>query len=474
MGMKTINKNQTNKDLFKNTGIIAIGQISTKIVNFLLLPLYTALLTTEEYGIVDLLTTYSMFIAVVIGLQMHQAIFRFLVTNRDNDERIRTITSTIVTATGAILILYTALFVLIQPIITLDFKWYLLIYVIISLSLQTASGIARGLGKNSIYAMGNFLSAFVMIVLNVILIAILRYGVMALLFSHIVGPFVGTLYIVFRTKIWKYYRIRETNKNELKTILNYAVPLVPNELSWTVIHTSDRMIISMFLSVAVNGLIAVAAKISTIYTTIFSIFNTSWTEQVVLHYKDEGGPEYVCKMFDRMVTFFASMAIGIIACIPFVFSLLINRSFGEAYGLIPWYMIAVFFNAVIGMIAAIYLIENETKQVAFSTMVAAGINVAVDLLLVKSKGMYAAPISSICGYLTVSFWRLWDINKRHCKISMSLKKVVILVIVMCMTLGAYYYGNIFIQTINLIIVALIALMLNFDFLKELASMIKKK
>ena len=137
-------------------------------------------------------------------------------------------------------------------------------------------------------------------------------------------------------------------------------------------------------------------------------------------------------------------------------------------------MIAVFFNAVIGMIAAIYLIENETKQVAFSTMVAAGINVAVDLLLVKSKGMYAAPISSICGYLTVSFWRLWDINKRHCKISMSLKKVVILVIVTCMTLGAYYYGNIFIQTINLIIVALIALMLNFDFLKELASMIKKK
>lgn len=474
MGMKTINKNQTNKDLFKNTGIIAIGQISTKIVNFLLLPLYTALLTTEEYGIVDLLTTYSMFIAVVIGLQMHQAIFRFLVTNRDNDERIRTITSTIVTATGAILILYTALFVLIQPIITLDFKWYLLIYVIISLSLQTVSGIARGLGKNSVYAMGNFLSAFVMIVLNVILIAIFRYGVVALLFSHIVGPFVGTLYIVFRTKIWKYYRIKETNKKELKTILNYAVPLVPNELSWTVIHTSDRMIISMFLSVAVNGLIAVAAKISTIYTTIFSIFNTSWTEQVVLHYKDEGGPEYVCKMFDRMVTFFASMAIGVIACIPFVFSLLINRSFGEAYGLIPWYMIAVFFNAVIGMIAAIYLIENETKQVAFSTMVAAGINIAVDLLLVKSKGMYAAPISSICGYLTVSCWRLWDINKRHCKISMSLKKVVILVIVTCMTLGAYYYGNIFIQTINLIIVALIALMLNFDFLKELASMIKKK
>ena len=57
--MKKINNSSTSKALFKNTGIIAIGQISTKIVNFLLLPLYTALLTTEEYGLVDLLTTYA-------------------------------------------------------------------------------------------------------------------------------------------------------------------------------------------------------------------------------------------------------------------------------------------------------------------------------------------------------------------------------------------------------------------------------
>ena len=56
--MGSIDLNNTNKALFKNTGIIAIGQISTKIVNFLLLPLYTALLTTQEYGLVDILSTY--------------------------------------------------------------------------------------------------------------------------------------------------------------------------------------------------------------------------------------------------------------------------------------------------------------------------------------------------------------------------------------------------------------------------------
>lgn len=472
--MKVINHNSTNKALFKNTGIIAIGQISTKIVNFLLLPLYTALLTTEEYGLVDLLTTYSSFITVVIGLQMSQAVFRFLVTCREDDEQVKRVTATVCSATLAIMIVYAMGFTLLSSVISVEYKWYLLVLVIATIFLQTTSGIARGLGMNSIYATGNFISAAIMIVLNVVLIAVMRLGVGAMLISHIIGPFVGGMYIFIRTKILKYMDFRFASKKELKTILDYAIPLVPNELSWTVIHTSDRMIISTFLSVAANGLIAVAAKISTVYTTAFSIFNTSWTEQVVLHYKDEGGPEYICDMFDKMITFFASIAIGIIACIPLVFPFLVNKSFEEAYGLIPWYMIAVFFNAVIGMVAAIYLIENETKQVALSTMVAALINVIVDLALIKYIGMYAAPISSICGYAVISFWRLWDINRRHCRIVMSLKKIVVLLVMLCIALFAYYSGVLLINVLGVILVAFIAFTLNYAFLKSFVQMFIKK
>lgn len=49
------------------------------------------------------------------------------------------------------------------------------------------------------------------------------------------------------------------------------MPLVPNELSWSVIHSSDRWIVSAVLTVAANGLIAVASKFSLMYTTFFSI-----------------------------------------------------------------------------------------------------------------------------------------------------------------------------------------------------------
>lgn len=108
--MSGINTTETNKALFTNTGIIAIGQISTKLINFFLLPLYTSLLTTEEYGLVDLLTTYTAFISVIVGLQMSQAVFRFLVTSRNNEKRIEEISSTIVAATFSVILVYTILF----------------------------------------------------------------------------------------------------------------------------------------------------------------------------------------------------------------------------------------------------------------------------------------------------------------------------------------------------------------------------
>ena len=82
--MDSINRGDISKVLFKNTGIIAVGQISTKIINFFLLPLYTALLSKEEYGTIDLLSTYSSFLTVIVGVQLNQAAFRFLVTNRED------------------------------------------------------------------------------------------------------------------------------------------------------------------------------------------------------------------------------------------------------------------------------------------------------------------------------------------------------------------------------------------------------
>lgn len=331
------------------------------------------------------------------------------------------------------------------------------------------SGLVRGLGKNADYATGSFISAVVTLVLNVLFIAVFRLNIAFMLAAYAIGPVLGCLYLMKRVHIFKYLRLKSANKKDLKMVLKYAVPLVPNELSWSVIHASDRIIVSHFLSIAANGLIAVASKFSAIYTTGFSIFNTSWTEQVVLHYKDEGGKNYVNSMFEQMVTFFGCIAIGIIVCMPFVYNVLVDQKFENAYGLVPFYMSAVFFNAVIGMISAIYLIENETKKIAISTAIAAAVNIIVNLLLIKHIGAYAAPVSSICGYAVISFWRLYDINKRHCKIGLSYNRLFILCTMAILAFVTYYMKSTVVHFIAFCVVTVISVIINKKILKILLS-----
>lgn len=465
--MKQINKQDANKSLFRNTGIIAIGQLSTQVLNFFLLPLYTTLLTTYEYGILDLLTTYSSLILVIVGMQISQAVFRFLVTNRDNISALKKIISTVIIVSWLICGIYTIIFTGLQFFLNIQFKWFLLIHVISTLGLQITSNIARGLGENIKYAKANFISSLIIVVLNIIFVAVCHFGIFTMLIAYILGPTVGFIYLTFKCKIYSYVKLCWFEREELKKILKYSIPLIPNELSWVVMHSSDRWIISYFMGVVQNGLIAVASKFSLIYTTFFSIFNKSWTEQVVLHYREEGGKAYVNEMFGRMIVLFATLASGIIACMPFVFKILVAEQFKKSYGLIPLYLGAVFFNVIIGMISVIYLIENETKQIAMSTTIAAVINIVTDFLLIKWIGEYAAPVSSILAYATISIWRMIDVNKRHCKINISFKDYITLVSLFLLSVYIFFVNQITIRCIMFLIFLIVAFVKNYNLLKEL-------
>ena len=76
--------NVKNKELIKNSVILIVGKFCTQFITFLLLPLYTFKLSTSEYGIVDLITTYVALLVPVITFQLEMAIFRFLIDFRND------------------------------------------------------------------------------------------------------------------------------------------------------------------------------------------------------------------------------------------------------------------------------------------------------------------------------------------------------------------------------------------------------
>lgn len=427
------------KELIKNTIIITIGKVCTQLVSFFLLPIYTALLTTEEYGTVDLLNTLVSLCLPIVTFQIEQALFRHLIDSRNQNQEIkRTVTTSLVTITIQS-ILYLILFFSIAPWIQNEYKYFLATNVIACIFSSVVLQISRGLGDNKNYAVGSFLTALTTILLNIVFIVGFRWGAYGMLAASFIGNVVCTIYIFFSKKIYQYIDRKLFSKTLLKKLWKYSLPLIPNAISWWIFNSSDRIIVSSVLGVGANGILSAAYKFSNVYIAIYNIFNMTWTETASLHIEDKDNSVFFSKIINTALKLFASIGVGIIACMPYVFPMMIHEKFGEAYYQIPILIIASLFNVVVGLISVIYIAEKDTKAVAKTSIIAAVINLVVNLLLINWIGLYAASISTLVAYLCMAIYRMIDV-KKYIKIELD-KKFIGSTIILILLLGITYYEN---------------------------------
>ena len=399
------------KDLAKNTMILTFGRICTQFVSFLLLPLYTAILEPEVYGIADLFNSYIYLIIPLVSLMLDQGLFRFLLECREDEKRKKTLLSTVLLITRIEIIVYLLIYLVIQRFIGSQYKIFLFIDVVVNVFLNTLLQFARGVGKNGVYAISSFLSASMTVVLNVITLVFLRMGAWGLFISTVAGRLIALIVTIILLKTWNYFRVKEFSKTEAKQLMSYSLPFIPNQLSWWIIGVSDRTIISWFLNVAANGLYSVANKFSSIYITFYNIFNLSWTESVSLHIDDKDSEEFLENTINTMFKLFYAVCIGIIAYMPLVFPLLINEQYNQAYAQIPILMLAVLFQVIVGLYSVIYVALKKSTEIAKTSFWAAVINIGVDVALIKFIGLYAASISTLVAYATMSIYRYFHIKK---------------------------------------------------------------
>ena len=78
--------NNRNRYLMKNTIIFTLGNFGSKLISFFLIPLYTNVLTTTEYGVVDLVVTVGTVAVPVLTLNISESVMRFAL-DKDADKQ---------------------------------------------------------------------------------------------------------------------------------------------------------------------------------------------------------------------------------------------------------------------------------------------------------------------------------------------------------------------------------------------------
>ena len=135
-------------ELAKNTAILTVGKLCTQCISFFLLPLYTAILSTEEYGTFDLLVTYSTLLLPLVNWQLDQGLFRFMLDYRGNKEEQGKLFSTLLLSSTIQSIIYIILFVCVEPFLKIQNAYFLLLYVVLHVYTALFLQFVRGLGDS--------------------------------------------------------------------------------------------------------------------------------------------------------------------------------------------------------------------------------------------------------------------------------------------------------------------------------------
>lgn len=461
------------KDLAKNTTILTVGKVCTQCISFFLLPLYTAILSAEDYGTFDLFVTYATLLLPLINWQLDQGLFRFMLDYRGNKDEQKKLFSTLLLSSTAQNIIYVILFICIEPFLKIENAYFLLLYVVLQVYNALFLQFVRGLGYSIKYTIASFISASATTVLNVIALVFLRMGLQGLFVSTLTAQLLTLIYLVVSSRSWEYFSLKNARIGTFKKVGTYSIPLIPNNLAWWVVNASDRTIISHVLGTAANGIYSVANKFPNVFINFYNILNLSWTETVSLHYNDEDRDEFLTDTMTSLVKLFVAACLGIVACMPFVFPIMVNAKYNAAYNQILILMYAMLFRVLVGLYSCVYVAQKNAKKIAYTSISAAIINITVDLILINKIQVFAASLSTLVAFLSMFIVRYIDVNKT---VHMRIKKPIAVgsVLLSVMLIGTYYCNNKVVQFVALCITAIYAVVTNMDLLKSGVNLVKSR
>ena len=459
------------RDLLKNTIIIAIGKFSTQIISYLLLPLYTSILTTDEYGTYDLLVTICIFIVPLITLMMEESMFRFLIDEETNDGKMKVMSTSCLYAVAST-ILWCGIGYLFLSIFRYQYALVFVLYMMSSILMKLSNGISRGMSKIKVYSLSNFILSFLTIVLNVLFIAKFHWGVYGLLYSTVLANVLTSFFVLIKLRVYHFIKVQYFDKKKLKEMLKYSFPLVPNNISWYIINMSDRVIVVTFLGSSINGVYAMANKFPNIMNNIASFFFTAFKENAAKAIKKENYEQYYSNIHDIAHNMFITISLLIISVLPFIFNIFIKKDYVQAYDYIPLLVIALYYGNMSGFYGTLFTAYKDSKTIGKSTIFGAIINLVVHLALIHFIGIYAAIISTLVSNYAVCIYR-----KIKLKEYLHLEKLsnYVLSILMLITITLFYHlKNTYLNIASLIIVLIYTFVVNRGLISDLKKLFLEK
>ena len=414
------------RKLFSNTLTFAIGSFSSKILVILLIPIYTNALSKAEGGITDVLTQIANWAIPIASVTIAEAVIRFGLDKAYDKKAVFTIGNVVclggLGVFGVLMFIFTIAGVAKNYLGTYGMILYL--YIFMSSMKTLYSTYVRALERVKLFAVNGIITTLFTLLFNVLFYMVFPKdyaffgigGVFAspvakYLLAVLLSDFISIIFLIFTAKLWKHFDRASWNRDLLRTMLQYSVPLIPAQLLWLITNSSDTFMTTYIMGENYNGVLSAAYKIPNIVATVYLMFGQAWNMSAITENDSKDRDQFYEKVFDFNQSLIYILAGGCLLVIQPLTNILIGAEFHDSIRYSPILIYSTVFSCFTTFMGSIYIATKKSKRSLFTSFISGAVNVGVNLLLIPRIGLYGPAISTVVAYLAVFVARVFDSRK---------------------------------------------------------------
>lgn len=410
------------KRLLNNTFIFAIGTFSSKILVFLMMRFYTGILAPDQMGVADLIMKTTNILYPIVSVSIGQAVIRYGLEKSHRKDEVFSIGIVTVLCGFIISLPFSPILNLVQyrtpdgdMFALMPYAYLIYIYVLTSCLQNVCSQFIRAKGMVKLYAIDGIFRTLMTILFNILYLAVFKLGILGYVLSVVSADALSTVCLFLIAQLWKYFGLKRVNFHLWRSMLNYALPLVPAAILVFLIGFSDQFFLANLRDSSISGIYSVAYKIPTLISLVASIFIDAWQLSSI----NSNTHAQQIRFFSNVGNAYASIvfiiASGGIMCSKLAMFLLAAPEYRIGWTFIPILAIGAGFSCISSFQNSVYTLEKKTFQSFLSTAFSALLNIILNYVFIHPKllnmGGNGAALATLISYLFLFLYRAVDCRR---------------------------------------------------------------
>lgn len=391
------------KSLFRDSILYTLSSVLTRGITFILLPVYTRILTPEEFGLLDYFVALGAIASIIVTLEIMQGLARYIPEYLDDEKMKREYASScLLFVIGN----YSLMLVLIVTsstrlsILLLDTpdKADLIELAAWSFWMTGVLNVLHGQLRWELRAAASTLLSLLVALLTVactlVLVVWLQWGLRGALLAQVVGGFLALLPSLYLTRSSFSLRF---SRAVLRRMLAFSVPLIPSSLAVVFALYIDRIALKEFMSLEDVGVYAVGQKISLVVTLALIGFRSALTPLVYANHSKKTTPGDLAQVFRFfcLVSLICVLSISVFA--REIVEVISAEAFHEAANIVPFLVFGALLSNMY-IFAPGLEIRKKTGFIALINIFTALFGVLLNYKLIPVFGIVGAAVSALLSF----------------------------------------------------------------------------